>query len=236
MVLCLVSVNIHAFEMGINEAQTSPIATIYYTKDGASIRQSGILYLLGQYIAKHSQQPTQYTVIKINQVETMLANNTVQSICYTTPKWVHLPKKKVLFSKPFMSLNERLISAKPIPLIKKESDLYNLNIGLVKSYHYPALQKHMDNNFIKVEYYGSELYSFIALFRQQALDVIALKEVSFKHFMKTMPEIAQKKSVTLHPFYLSQQKIVCALPAAQKPHLAILNQAIDEFVADNPLN
>ncbi|OUR60947.1 hypothetical protein A9Q73_11530, partial [Bermanella sp. 47_1433_sub80_T6] len=99
----------HSFEMAINDTQIAPMATIYYTKDGAKIRQSGTLYLLGQYFAKFTQEPTIYTVIKRKNADRLLAQGKIQSLCYMTPQWLKFKENQVVFSKPFMVNRERLI-------------------------------------------------------------------------------------------------------------------------------
>ena len=176
-VLLGLPLSLSAFEMGISASRTPPVATIFYTKDSAQIRKTGMLYLLGQYIQRHTKEPTIYTVVNAGLIEKQLANNTLASHCYTNPKWVKLSSKSVLFSKPFMGNSEFLISRKPIPLIKKLSDLNHYTVGLIKNYHYPLLQKQIDKNLINVEYYHSATESFISLFRQDELDVIIFKEV-----------------------------------------------------------
>jgi len=224
-----------SFEMGINDTQIAPMATIYYTKDGAKIRQSGTLYLLGQYIAKFTQEPTTYTVIMRKDAERQLAQSKIQSLCYMTPQWLKLKKNQVVFSKPFMRNHERLISRKPIPLIKEKRDLHNLTLGLVKGFHYPAIQDLIDRDYVHSEYHQNEHMNFISLFQEDKLDAVIFKQVAFKQLMQTLPSIVGKNTITIHPLSLGELEVSCALSSASKHYLPQINAAIDAFTQDYPL-
>ncbi len=221
--------------MGISGSQIAPIATVYYAKDGAHIRQSGILYLLGQYFAKFTKEPITYTVIPRNDANSLLAQNKIQSLCYITPQWLSLTKDQVVFSKPFMSNHERLISRKPIPLIKEKRDLHNLTIGLIKGYHYDVIQELINTGFVHVEYHQNEITNFISLFQEDKLDAIFFKEVSFKHLMQTLPNIVGKNTIVIHPLSLGELEVSCALSSNSKHYLPKINAAIDAFTQDYPL-
>lgn len=233
--LILISAASHSFEMAINDSQIATIATIYYTKDGSHIRKSGILYLLGQYIAKYTQEPITYRVIKRLNANKLLANNQIQSLCYMTPQWLSLDKSQVIFSKPFMHNREILISRKPIPLIKEKRDLYNLTLGIIKGYHYPAIQDLIDNDYVQVELHQNEQNNFIALFQEDKIDAVVFKELAFKHFMQTMPNIVGRSSVVTHPLPLGELEVSCALSSASQHYLPKINAAIDAFTQDYPL-
>ena len=233
--LLLVSALSNSFEVGVTSSRTPPIATIYQTKDGPKIRQTGMLYLLGQYIEKHTQEPTIYTVIDSTQEDSALANNKIMSVCYTSPNWVDVPKGKVVFTKPFMNNREFLVSKKTIPLINTTNDLYGLNIGLISGHHYPSIQAQIDEGLIHTEYYQSETNAFISLFRQDSIDATMFKEVSFNHLMQTMPQFVGKNNVTIHPLSFGELQVSCALPIDNQHYLPDLNNAIDEFISDQPL-
>ena len=221
--------------MGISDTQIAPMATVYYTKDGAQISKSGTLYLLGQYFAKFTQEPITYTVINRKNVERLLAHSKVQSLCYTTPQWLKLKENQVVFSKPFMRNRERLVSRKPIPLIKDKRDLHNLNLGLVKGFHYQAIQDLIDRDYVHSEYHQNEHMNFISLFQDDRLDAVVFKEVAFKHLMQTLPTIVGKNTVTIHPLSLGELEVSCALSSASKHYLPKINAAIDAFTQDYPL-
>ena len=225
----------HSFEMGINDTQIAPMATIYYTKDGAKIRQSGTLYLLGQYFAKFTQEPTIYTVIKRKNADRLLAQSKIQSLCYMTPQWLKFKENQVVFSKPFMVNRERLISRKPIPLIKEKRDLHNLTLGLVKGFHYPAIQDLIDRDYVHSEYHQNEHMNFISLFQEDKLDAVIFKQVAFKHLMQTLPSIVGKNTIIIHPLSLGELEVSCALSSASKHYLPKINAAIDAFTQDYPL-
>ena len=231
----IVSTFTHSFEMGISSSRTPPIATIYHTKEGPQIRESGVLYLLGQYISKHTGEKTTFKVIDRNTIDNALLKNQVMSVCYTTPKWLSLSKGSVVFSKAFMTNNEFLVSKKPIPLIKTPKDLNGLNIGLITGHHYPLLQSRIDKGLIHTEYYQSEINAFISLFRQNTLDVIMFKEVGFKHLMQSMPQIVGKSKITIHPLSFGELQVSCALSLDNQHYLVDLNNAIDEFISDQSL-
>lgn len=234
-ILASIALPTHSFEMGISASRTPPIATIYHTKDGARIRQTGILYLLGQYIARHTNEPTTYTVLDRNLMDAALSENSIMSVCYTNPKWIDLPESKVVFSKPFMTNNEFLVSKKPIPLIKTAANLYQLNIGLIKGHHYPSINPQIEKGLINIEYYQSETNAFISLFRQNELDAIVFKEVGFKHLMKSMPQIVDGNNVTIHPLSFGELQVSCALSIDHQHYLGTINRAIDEYISDQSL-
>ena len=221
--------------MAINDSLIAPIATIYYSKEGAKIRKSGILYLLGQYIAKHTQEPISFKVIKRSHADTMLTNNQIQSLCYMTPQWLSLDNSQVTFSKPFMRNREILISRKPIPLIKEKQDLHNLTLGIIKGFHYPAIQDLIDSNYVQVELHQSEQNNFIALFQGDKLDLVIFKEIVFEHFIQTLPNIVGRSSVITHPLSLGELEVSCALSSASRHYLPKINAAIDAFTQDYPL-
>lgn len=231
----IISANTHSFEMGISSSRTPPIATIYHTKDGPKIRESGILYLLGQYIAKHTGEKTTFKVIDRNLIEDTLVKNKVMSVCYINPAWLDLPKGAVVFSKPFMTNNEFLVSKKPIPLIKTPKDLNGLNIGLINGHHYPLIQTRIEKGLVFTEYYQSEINAFISLFRQNTLDAIIFKEVGFKHLMQSMPQIVGESKITIHPLSFGELQVSCALSLDNQHYLSDLNSAIDEFISDQSL-
>lgn len=231
----LISPFSYGFEIGLSDSRTPPVATIYHTKEGPSIRSSGIIYLLGQYIARHTGETTTFTVLKGAELEPALINNKVDSVCYINPKWVLNPKGTITFTKPFMSNNEFLVSRKPIPLIKQPKDLKGLTVGLIQNHHYPLLQDSMDKGLIKMEYYQSETNAFISLFRQNELDVIVFKEVGFKHLMKSMPQLVGKENITIHPLSFGELQVSCALSPNKQHMLSIINNAIDEYVSDQSL-
>lgn len=234
-ILLSIALPCHSFEMGISASRTPPIATIYHTKDGPKIRQTGVLYLLGQYIARHTKEPTTYTVLERNQMDAALADNSVMSVCYTTPEWVDLPKGSVVFTKPFMTNNESLVSKKPIPLIKTVANLHQLTIGLIKGHHYPIFEKSIEKGLINVEYYHSETNAFISLFRQSDLDAIVFKEVGFRQLMKSMPQIVGNNNVTIHPLSFGELQVSCALSIDHQHYLGTINRAIDEYISDQSL-
>lgn len=235
LTLLFISFASYSFEMGISSSRTPPIAAIYHTKEGAKIRRTGLLYLLGQYIARHTGEVTTYRVLDRNEIDIALANNQVMSECYTTPSWVNLPKGSVIFTKPFMRNNEFLVSKKPIPLIKTTKNLHGLNVGLINGHHYPTIQNQIDKGLIQVEYYQSEINAFISLFRQNALDAIIFKEVGFQHLMQSMPQIVGKNNVTIHPLSFGELQVSCALSLDNQHYLSDLNNAIDEFISDRSL-
>ncbi len=237
LLLCLLLTSSfsQSFEMAINDTQIAPMATVYYTKNGAQIRQSGTLYLLGQYIAKFTQESTTYTVIKRKDAEKLLAQSKIQSLCYMTPQWLNFKENQVVFSKPFMVNRERLVSRKPIPLIKEKRDLHNLTLGLVKGFHYPAIQDLIDRDYVHSEYHQNEHMNFISLFQEDKLDAVIFKEVAFKHLMQTLPSIVGKNTITIHPLSLGELEVSCALSSASKHYLPKINAAIDAFTQDYPL-
>ena len=221
--------------MAVSSAQIAPIATVYYTKDGAHIRQSGILYLLGQYIAKHTAEAITFKVIKPIEVGLLLTQNKIQFLCYTTPQWLNLKQNQAVFSKPFMINRERLVSRKPIPLIKEQRDLHRLTLGLINGFHYPSIQTLIDKGVIQAEYHNSEILNFISLFQEDTLDAVIFKEVAFKHFMQTMPHIVGKNTIIIHPLSLGELEVSCALSSASKHYLPKINAAIDAYTQDYPL-
>ena len=235
--LLLILLNLPAlgFEIGISESRTPPIATIFYTQHGPEIRKTGVIYLLGQYIARHTGEPTTFKVLSQKTMDNALATNQIESICYTNPSWINLPKGTVFFTKPFMSNNEFLVSRKTIPLIKKPSDLNQLTIGLIQNHHYPLLQNHIDKGLINTEYYQSETTAFISLFRANDLDAIVFKEVGFRHLMKSMPQIVGKENITIHPLSFGELQVSCALSPNNQHKLSIINNAIDEYISDQSL-
>lgn len=232
LLLLGVSVCIQSFEMGVSASQVPPIANVYYTKDGPRIRDQGILYLLGQYIERHTQEETHYRVVKRQDVATLMGQGDLQSICYMTPKRLGLGTDKVVFTKSFLTVKDQLISRKSLPLIKEPSHMRGLTVGIIQGYRYPKLQKLIDTDFLKVEYQNNEVNNFISLFRSAAVDVIVFKDIAFRHFVSTMPEIVGKSALTVHPMELSEAKVSCAIAAKDHHYLPKINSAIEEFIAD----
>ena len=226
------SVCIQSFEMGVSASQVPPIANVYYTKEGPKIREKGILYLLGQYIERHTQEETRYRVIKRQDMASLMGQGELQSICYMTPRWLGLGTDKAVFTKPFLTVKDQLISRKSLPLIKDPSHMRGLTVGIIQGYRYPKLQKLIDTDFFKVEYQNNEVNNFISLFRSAAVDVIVFKDIAFRHFVSTMPEIVGKSALTVHPMELSEAKVSCAIAAKDNHYLPKINNAIEEFIAD----
>jgi hypothetical protein len=224
-----------AFEMGISASQIPPIVNIYYSREGPELRQTGILYLLGQYIERYTNEETQYRVVKRDNVSRLIRTGQLQSICYMHPKWLGLKPQEVVFSKPFLVVNEQLISRKSIPLIREDRHLRGLNIGLISGYKYPKLQTLIDNDIFKAEYHNNEVNNFISLFRDSEVDAIVFKDLAFRHFVRTMPEIVGKTGITIHPFSLGSVDVSCALSSQAKQYLPMINKAIDEYLKDFPL-
>lgn len=224
-----------AFEMGVSASQIPPIANVYYTKDGAKIRETGILYLLGQYIARHTNEVTSYRVVPRDQVATKIKSGDLQSICYMTPKWLGLKGEEALFTKPFLVAKESLISRKSIPLIREKSHLRGLTVGLIAGFKYPKLQNMIDTEYFTVEYHNNEVNNFISLFRDSHVDAIVFKDLAFRHFARTMPEIVDKKPITIHPYTLGESSVSCAVSVKSKRYLPLMNQAIDDYLRDYPL-
>lgn len=233
--LVLSPISASGFEMGVSASQIPPIANVYYSKDGAKIRETGILYLLGKYIERQINEKTIYKVVKRKNVSRLIKSSELDSICYMTPKWLGLNDEHAVFTKPFLLAREQIISRKAIPLIREESHLRGLTIGLISSYRYPKLQHLIDADYFKTEYHNNEVNNFISLFRDSEVDAIVFKDVAFRHFVSTMPEIVGKKSITIHPLSLGEAKISCALSSAAKGYLPKINQAIEEYVRDYPM-
>ncbi|WP_396588844.1 hypothetical protein [Bermanella sp. R86510] len=225
----------HSFEMGISSAQVSPIASIYYTTSGPQVRPKGVLYTLGQYIENHTKENTRYTVIGRNQVDPMLQQGTLQSVCYTQESW-HTDNETLVFTKPFMKDRNILVSINPrIKPIKSFDDLNDLSIGLIKYYVYPKLQPVLDAGTVKPVYFNREIYNVISLFRDSKIDLIMIKEATLKHFLQVMPDIVGGDKVFIHPLSMGEILVSCALSKPYKHYLPALNNAIDAYVADHPL-
>ncbi|OUR70219.1 hypothetical protein A9Q73_00515, partial [Bermanella sp. 47_1433_sub80_T6] len=128
-----------------------------------------------------------------------------------------------------------LISRKPIPLIKEKRDLHNLTLGLVKGFHYPAIQDLIDRDYVHSEYHQNEHMNFISLFQEDKLDAVIFKQVAFKHLMQTLPSIVGKNTIIIHPLSLGELEVSCALSSASKHYLPKINAAIDAFTQDYPL-
>lgn len=221
-----------AIEVSVSASLLPPFANVYFDKEGGKIRPSGITYLLGQYIQRHSGQATQYRVIKREDMDQLLRSGAIESVCNITEKWLGVKRSEVVYSKPYMRVRDQLISRKVIPLIKELKHLRDLNIGLVSGYTYPALTPALQGEVFNPIYHNNEANSFISLFRDPQMHAIVFTDVAFRHFVSSMPEVAANKAITVHPLDIGAYELACALPHKHRHLLPVFNQAIEEFVAD----
>lgn len=234
ILLILLSAKCNALEMGVASSQVAPVASIYYDSNGPKLRPEGILYELGQYAENYTSEKIRYKVIPRGDVDTLLSNGQLQSVCYTRAEW-HPNLDNILLTDAFMQDKEILVSIKPhIPKIQKYNDLNGMVIGLMEHYQYPRFLHLIDSKAVIPVYHKREIYNIIGLFRDKKVDVILIKERTLKHLLEVIPDIVGKERLYSHP--LSTNLLIhCAVSKHHKKQLPVLNKAIQAYTQDHPL-
>lgn len=221
--------------MGVSHSQVPPFATIIYTKSGPQLRETDLLYRLGQYIAKRTGEATHYTVVKRTEVAQQLNQNNIQSLCYMTQKWLPNANDEIVFTNPFLINRERIISRSSIEDITTKEQLRGLRIGLINGFHYPAIAELVERKEVTPVYFDKETATFVALFRRNNIDAVIFKERSFRHLLSVMPNMVGEDKIRIHPLSLGEVEVSCALSKSGRRYLDSINAAINDFITDYPL-
>jgi len=235
ILLALLTWPCHGFEMGVAHSQVPPFATIIYTKSGPQLRETDLLYRLGQYIAKRTGESTTFTIVKRPEVAQQLNQNQVQSVCYMTPKWLPDANDEIVFTNPFLINRERVISRSSIEDITTKEQLKGFRIGLINGFHYPAIAELVERKEVTPVYFDKETATFVALFRRNNIDAVIFKERSFRHLLSVMPHMGGEDKIRIHPLSLGEVEVSCALSKSGRRYLDSINAAINDFITDHPL-
>lgn len=230
LVICLLSLSqlCHGFQIGISQALLPPVANIYFSKDGATLREEGILFELSQHIAKQLNETVNVKILARENMDKALLTHQVDSLCYFNPNWINLPSG-YLWSDAFISNTEYFVSRPDISTVTEFWELKGLRIGLINGYVYENLKSLIANKVITPIYSDSESNNFISLYRNSEIDGVILKEISLKYLLKNQPKITNSQSIKVHPLVISKNDVACVLHPSQAHLLESINQAIAAF-------
>lgn len=230
LVICLLSVSqlCHGFQIGVSQALLPPVANIYLSKGGATLREEGILFELSQHIAKQLNEPVSVKILARENMDKALLAHQVDSLCYFNPNWINLPSE-YLWSDTFISNTEYFVSRPDLSTITHFNELKGLRIGLINGHVYENLKSLLADNLISPIYSDNESNNFFSLYRNSEIDGVILKEINLKYFLKTQPKITNSQSIKVHPLLISKNDVACVLHPSQAHLLESINQAIAAF-------
>ncbi|WXL24740.1 transporter substrate-binding domain-containing protein [Ectopseudomonas mendocina] len=97
----------------------------------------GILFDLQQRLAAKVGRRARFVVLPHMRVERALNAGEIDVRCYVNPTWNNIKHKRFVWTRPFMTQRDLLVSTKPSNA--QVEDLYKERVGTVLGFNYPRL-------------------------------------------------------------------------------------------------
>jgi len=205
--------------VGVSESDAAPIVVLDAKRELAS----GLSKDLGEGLARALGSRVSFVVLSRNRIEPALQGGKVDLVCNANPAWFANPARYD-WTRPFYPQIERIVTLNNHPrTIKGSSDLAALRLGVIRGYHYPALEPLWQNHTAERANHP-HLDSSLKALGLGMVDAVVSSELELAAWVKQNPQAGER--LRMQPWVISTLQTKCAVARSGQYRVSAIDQAI----------
>lgn len=205
--------------LGVSESDAAPIVVLNAQRQ----LSSGLSKELGEALAGVLDTRAQFVVLSRNRIEPALQSSKIDLVCNANPAWF-VNADRYGWTRDFYPQIERVVTLNNHPrTIRSSDDLAALRLGVIRGYHYPALESLWQNHTAERANHP-HLDSSLKALGLGMVDAVISSELELAAWAKRYPQAGQK--LRMQPWVVSTLQTQCAVSPAGQYSVAALNHAI----------
>lgn len=205
--------------VGVSESDAAPIVVLNAQRQ----LSSGLSKELGEALARVLDTRAQFVVLSRNRVEPALQSGKIDLICNSNPAWF-INADRYGWTRDFYPQIERVVTLQNHPrTIRSSDDLAALRLGVIRGYHYPALEPLWQNHTAERANHP-HLDSSLKALGLGMVDAVISSELELAAWAKRNPQPGQQ--LRMQPWIISTLQTKCAVAPEGQYSVSALDHAI----------